>query len=340
MELWTLRYTHLYWSCTGIHIYSRTVLAAACIFITMKAIQIHSYGGPEVLQYEDAPDPQPGPGEVLIQVVAASVNPLDWKMRSGALAHLRPIQFPFILGWDVSGNVVSVGEGVTSFKRDDRVFGLLDTARNGGYAELVVAAEALLSPLSDGLDPVDAAAYPMVSLTGVELIENGLEAKAGQRVLVTGALGSVGRAAIYALKQIGAEAIAGVRASERDQASALDADGVVALDDPDDLKRAGPFDAVADTIGQAVTSKLLPYIRKGGLLATVVPPPPQPDAASGITAKPFFAKPNRALLDRIGKAAANGDFELPIAEDFPLSEARQAHTLGEKGAKGKILLTL
>jgi NADPH:quinone reductase-like Zn-dependent oxidoreductase len=305
----------------------------------MKAIQIHSYGDVNVLVEENIPDPRPGPGEVLIRVQSAGVNPLDWKIRSGALAHVMPVQFPFILGWDVSGTVESVRGGVDDFKPGDRVFGLLDNKRNGAYAELVVANAGLLSLLPGGLDPVDAGALPMVSLTGVSLVELGLESKAGQKVLVTGALGGVGRSAVFALQKLGAHPIAGVRASQRKEAAALQSD-VLALDDPEDLKRAAPFDGVADAIGGAVAASVLPFLRPGGVLATTVPPPPPPPEGSTAIAKPFWVKPNRAMLDRIGKAAAQGELVIPVAVRLPLSEVRQAHTLGENGVNGKILLVL
>jgi NADPH:quinone reductase-like Zn-dependent oxidoreductase len=306
----------------------------------MKAIQIHSYGDVDVLLYEDLADPQAGPGEVVIRVTAAALNPLDWKIRSGALAHAMPVQFPFILGWDVSGTIASVGEGVTEFHSGDRVFGLLDNKRNGAYAELVAASAGLLSFVPDGLDLVDAAAYPMVSLTGVSLVELGLGSQAGQKVLVTGALGGVGRSAIFALKSIGARAVAGVRASQREPAYELYPDEVIALDDPEELKRDGPFDGVADTIGGAVAAQVLPYVRSGGTLATVVPPPPQAAADSGVSSKPFWVKPNRAMLDRIGAAAVAGQLIQPIVHKFPLAEAKEAHALGQKGVTGKILLVV
>jgi NADPH:quinone reductase-like Zn-dependent oxidoreductase len=306
----------------------------------MKAIEIHSYGDAGVLLYEDVPDPRAGHGEVVIRVTAAGINPLDWKIRSGALAHAMPIPFPFILGWDVSGTVESVGEGVTEFRPGDRVFGLLDVKRNGAYAELVAASAAVLSRVPEGLNPIDAAAYPMASLTGVSLIELGLDSQAGQKVLVTGALGGVGRSAIFALKNLGARAVAGVRAAQREEARSLGAANVVALDDPEDLKRAGPFDGVADTIGGAVAAGMVAYIRSGGTLATVLPPPPAAPENSGITTKPFWVTPNPEMLNRIGAAAVAGELVLPIAHRFPLAQAGEAHRMGEKGVNGKMLLVV
>ncbi len=306
----------------------------------MKAIQIHSYGSPEVLTYEDVPDPRPGPGEVLIRVQAAGVNPIDWKKRSGALAQVMPMQFPAILGWDVSGTVAAVGAGVTEFKPGDQVFALLDPSKNGAYAELVVASAALLSLVPDGLDPVDAGGLPMVTMTGVSLVEVGLGSKAGQKVLVTGALGGVGRSAVFALQELGANIVAGVRGSQREEAANLLTDDVVALDDPADLQRVGPFDAVADTVGHEVALAMLKYVKTGGVLVTTVPPPPQAPENSGVTAKPFQVKPNRAMLDRIGKAAVQGKLAIPIAKKLPLAQAREAHELGEKGVNGKIVLVI
>ncbi len=304
----------------------------------MKAIQIHSYGDVDVLMYEDVPAPQPGPQEVLIRVKSVGVNPLDWKIRSGALAKIMPRSFPAILGWDVSGTINSIGEGVTEFHPGDEIVAHLDTSRNGAYAELVVANATLPSFLPQGLDISAAAGLPTVALTGIQLVETVLGSKPGQKVLVTGALGGVGRAAIFALKEIGSHVVAGVRGSQREEAAALHADDVVALDDPEDLKRAGPFDAVADTIGGGVASSLLAYIRSGGVLATTVPPAPQTAPDSGVTNKAFNMKPNRLMLDRILKAASDGELIIPLAQTFPLAEARKAHALGEKGVNGKILL--
>ena len=185
---------------------------------------------------------------------------------------------------------------------------------------------------------IDVLPAPLGAIYLDSLVELGFRSQPGQKVLVTGALGAVGRSAIFALHKTGAQPVAGVRASQRESAAGLHAADIVALDEPEDLKRAGPFDAVADTIGGAVAASVLAHVRSGGELATVVPPPPQAAPGSGVTAKPFWVKPSRAMLDRIGASAASGELVIPIVERLPLREARQAHTLGQKGGNGKILL--
>jgi len=174
----------------------------------MKAVVLHEYGGPEKLKLEDnVPDPQISGETVLIAAAAASVNPIDWKVRSGARQKDFPLTFPAILGRDVSGVVRAVGANVKHFKPGDRVLAL----SNKTYAELVAVADSDLTHLPDGLDLADAAAIPLIALTGEQLVRLATKVQKGQTVVVTGALGSVGRAAVHAAKKLGAQVIAGVR---------------------------------------------------------------------------------------------------------------------------------
>jgi NADPH:quinone reductase-like Zn-dependent oxidoreductase len=170
----------------------------------MKAVVVHQYGGPEVLKFEEYPDPAAGPGEVLVRVAATSVNPIDFKRRAGLTKDFYPINFPGLMGVDIAGTVVTVGPGVEGFSSGDRVFAMAaDT-----YAELCVVKAANLAKVPEGLDLFQAAALPLVTTTGNQLISaTGL--KAGQTVVVVGAAGNVGRSAIFTAKQRGAVVIAG-----------------------------------------------------------------------------------------------------------------------------------
>src|SRR5882762_5006749 len=160
----------------------------------MKAVGLHQYGGPEKLKFEDnVPDPQISGDTVLIAATAASVNPIDWKMRSGARQKDFPLSFPAILGRDVSGIVRAVGSNVHNFKVGDRV-AAFSTAT---YAQLVGVESSLVTHLPDGVDLVDAAAIPLISLTGDQLVRVATKLRQGQTILVSGALGSVGRAAVH-----------------------------------------------------------------------------------------------------------------------------------------------
>ena len=176
--------------------------------MAMKAIVVAGHGGPEVLEPADLPSPQPQPGEALLRILAAAVNPADGKWRAGLFESFAPLGFPHILGYDVAGEVIG-GEG---FAPGARVFGMLDPFRKGGYAEQVAVAADHLALVPDGLDLPTAAAIPTAGLTGLQMVERGLDLQAGQRLMLTGALGAVGRFALFAAKERGVHVTAAVRA--------------------------------------------------------------------------------------------------------------------------------
>jgi NADPH:quinone reductase-like Zn-dependent oxidoreductase len=299
----------------------------------LKAVQLHAYGGVDRLFYEDVPDPKPGAGEVLVKVAATSLNPVDWKLRRGDLKNRMPLQLPAILGRDVAGTVVSLGSGAQGFQPGDRVMGLVNRA----YAELLVAKAEDLTRIPDGLNTEDAAALPLVVLTGSQLIEDGVQAKPGQTVLVTGAVGNVGRAAVYVARKHGMKVIAGVKASQKKDAETLGADQVVAIDDVKTIAALGQVDAVADTVGHEVIHKLMPHIRLNGVLATVVGAPAGSEG-KGFHVQLVWAHPDSQRLHSLAEAVAKGEFSIPIARRMKLSQVREAQTIGEAGGVSKILL--
>src|SRR5271170_3904439 len=199
----------------------------------MRAVVLHEYGGPEKLKFEDnVPEPQIGGSTVLIETAAASVNPIDWKLRSGARQKDFPLSFPAILGRDVSGVVRAVGSNVKHFKAGERVLAL----SNATYSELVAVNDSDVTHLPDGVDLADAAALPLIALTGDQLVRYATNVQKGQVVLITGALGSVGRAAVHSAKKIGAQVIAGVRRKELEDARSLGVSDTLAIDDDDAIK--------------------------------------------------------------------------------------------------------
>jgi NADPH:quinone reductase-like Zn-dependent oxidoreductase len=302
----------------------------------MKAVVLHEYGGPEKLKLEDhVPDPQVSGDTVLIAAAATSVNPIDWKVRSGARHKDFPQTFPAILGRDVSGVVRAVGANVKHFKPGDRVLAL----SNKTYAELVAVPDSVLSHLPHGLDLVDAAAIPLISLTGEQLVRLATKVQKGQTVLVTGALGCVGRAAVHTAKKLGAQVIAGVRKKSLKDAESLGVAGVVAIDDDDAIASLGPVDAIADTVGGEVAAKLFKKIKPGGSFgyASVVP---EGMAALNptVTITRVFAKPDPSKVREFADDVRDGKFVLPIGRRLPLGSAGEAHALGEKGGVGKIVL--
>ena len=301
----------------------------------MKAVVLHEYGGPENLLYEDVPDPQFGDNEVLVQVRATSINPIDWKLRSGAAKARMPLDLPAILGRDLSGEVVDHGRNVTGFSKGMRVMALT----NRTYAQLTVANADLLAPIPDALSFEQAAALPLVTITGSQLIERAVKPIRGQTVLVTGALGSVGRTAVYVARQHGSRVFAGVRAAEREKAQQeLHADQVIAIDDEDEIAKLSELDSIADTVGGATIQKLMKTIRAGGVLGSVLG---VPDGANNykIRVEAFMAAPDATRLHQLADDVARGEFTIPIARTMKLAQIQQAQTIAEKGsAGGKIIL--
>jgi NADPH:quinone reductase-like Zn-dependent oxidoreductase len=302
----------------------------------MKAAVLNEYGGPEKLKFEEnVPDPLTGANTVLIAATAASVNPIDWKLRSGMLQKNVLLSFPAILGRDVSGIVRQVGANVKHFKPGDRVLALT----NKTYAELVAVDDSDVTHLPDGVDLADAAAIPLISLTGDQLVRLATNVQKGQVVLVTGALGSVGRAAVHTAKKLGAQVIAGVRGKELDDARALGVSGVLAIDDDQAIENFPLVDAIADTVGGDVASKLIARVKPGGSFgyATMLP---EGASAKNPTVKTerVNAKPDPSKVREFADDVRDGKFVLPIGRRLPLRDAAEAHALGEKGGIGKILL--
>ena len=300
----------------------------------MKAVLLHGYGDVTRFSYEDAPMPVPASGEVLAKTIAVSINPVDWKIRRGDLKERMPINFPAILGRDLSGEVLALGEGVTDLKIGEQVFGLVDHS----YAEYVVCKAGDIARIPDALDPIDAAALPLVLLTGAQVIEVGIHPRPGETILITGAMGGVGRTAVHVAKQHGVHVIAGVRPSQMQEAKALGADRIIALDDEKEIAGMPELDAVADMVGHETIDMILPHIRKNGVLATVLG---APESAKGrdLRVVAVWAQPDAARLEQLALEVVQGLFSIPINRKFKLSQIAEAHKLAEKGGIGKIVLT-
>ena len=302
----------------------------------MKAIVIHGYGGPEVLKYEDYADPVPGAGEVLVRVTASSVNPFDFKLRSGVFKEFIPLTFPAILGLDVSGTVESVGAGVNTFAKGDKVFAHAEQT----YAGLCVVNATELAKVPQGADLVSIAALPTVTTTGAQLASLALGGKSGAIVLVTGAIGSVGRSAVYTAKSRGATVIAGVLKRQLGAAQSVGADRVIALDDAAAVKSLELIDAVADTVNGETADQLIKKIKPGGIFASVLGPPSTAANYPAVEVKPMQVSPDPGTLLTMAEAVQKGAFSIPLGQQFPLQDAGQAHAAAEKGSAGKILLLL
>jgi NADPH:quinone reductase-like Zn-dependent oxidoreductase len=301
----------------------------------MKAVVLYEYGDIDNLQYEtNQPEPPFGSNEVRVRVRATSINPIDWKLRSGAARSRFPLKLPAILGRDLAGEVVDLGAEVKNFKKGDRVMALT----NATYAEFTTVSADIVALIPGGLSFEQAAALPLVLTTGSQLIERAVQVQPGWIVLVTGAVGGVGRTAVHVARKHGAHVIAGVKSSQRDEAAKLEAERIVALDDDKDIATLHDLDAIADTVDGETIAKLLPAIKPGGVLGSVLG---QPKAAEGrnIQVNAIMVQPDARRLYELAQDIADGEFTIPIAKVFRLEEARKAQDFAEHGhPNGKVLM--
>ncbi|WP_420348201.1 NADP-dependent oxidoreductase [Pelagibius sp.] len=305
----------------------------------MKAVRIHSYGEPEVLRFEEAPDPTPGPDEVVVDVHAAGINPLDWKIRSGALAGLMPLPLPAILGWDIAGIVAAVGAAVTNFRPGDAVFGMIPIGRPGAYAERATLPESALAPLPPELTPIEAAAVPVVGLAAHQLVNGPGDLRPGQTVLVLGAAGNVGRLCLALAALRDARVWAAATARDLEHADLPDHVQYLATD-KSGLDAAPPsVDLLIDTVGGPLLERAIAWVRPGGRVVSTVQPPQIP-AGMAVEGQMLQVTPDRAALEQLGKLFAEGQLPLPEITTYGLSEAAKAHAAAAAGQTGKLVLVV
>jgi NADPH:quinone reductase-like Zn-dependent oxidoreductase len=300
----------------------------------MKAVVIRKYGGPEELKFEDFPDPVLAAGEVLVKTFATSINPFDLKIRSGAVKDRVPLEFPAILGLDVSGTVAAVGPGVKSFTVGDKVFAQATKC----YATLCAVKADELAKLPAGMDLAPAAAIPTVTNTGAQLADLAHSNGTKETVLVLGAVGNVGRSTVYRLKERSATVIAGVLKKQVSDAKKIGADVVVALDDDKEIEGLPTLDAIADTISGPNAAKVVRKLKSGGVFASVLGAPPNASERPDIVVKTMFVKNDAKMLVEMARAVQSGELSIPMGKSFPLKDASAAHAAAEAGSPGKILL--
>lgn len=299
----------------------------------MKAARIHETGGPDVLSVEEVDTPEPGEGELLVRVKAASVNPVDWKYRRGDV----PSELPITPGRDVAGTVeISRAD---AFAEGDAV---LANVPGGGYAEFAAAAAHSAARKPDALTWEQAAALPVAGMTAWQALfdRGGLEA--GQTALIAGAAGGVGHLAVQFAKHAGARVIGTGSARNRDFVLGLGADEYVDYTEQDVSEAVSGVDVAFDTVGGETTEALVPTVREGGAVVTIASAPPEESArARGVRAELLVMSPDPEQLARIAGLVAEGAVEVEIAEVIPFSEARRAHEISESGhVRGKLVLTV
>jgi NADPH:quinone reductase-like Zn-dependent oxidoreductase len=306
----------------------------------MKAVRIHGYGNADVLKYEDAPLPDIAPNDVLVQVVATSVNPVDWKIREGYLQQMIPYQFPLTLGWDVSGVVEAVGSKVTRFKPGDDVFSRPDIRRNGTYAEYVAIREDELAHKPKTISHVEAATLPLAGIAAWEAIVTTAKVAAGQRVLIHAASGGVGSIAVQLAKSRGAYVIA--TTSEKNQAlvRSIGADEVIDYRVLKFEEVVREMDVVLDTIGGQVQEASWSVLKPGGILVSIISTPSEEKAkALGVRSAFLFIQSNAAILSQLAALVESGKLRPIVGAEFALKDIAKAHALSQSGhAVGKIAL--
>ena len=306
----------------------------------MKAARIHAYGASSEIRIEDAPLPTLAPDDVLIRVVATSVNPVDWKIRKGYLKAMIPYAMPLTMGWDVSGIVEDIGTAVTLFKRGDAVFSRPDIARNGAYAEFVAVRESEIAFKPATISHVEAASLPLVSITAWEALFTTANLTAGQRVLIHAGAGGVGSIAVQLARAKGAHVTATASAGKVALVKSLGADAVIDYHAQDFASVAKDMDVVFDTIGGAVQEKSWGVLKPGGMLVSITDKPSEDRAkAEGKRSAFIFIGPNAAILTDLGQMVDLGQVRPLIAAEYGLNDTAKAQDFSEAGrATGKVVI--
>ncbi|WP_208611542.1 NADP-dependent oxidoreductase [Streptomyces bungoensis] len=308
---------------------------------TMRAISQDVLGGPEVLKEVTVERPTPRPNEVLVRVRAAGVNPTDWKHRATGGFLGEP---PFVLGWDVSGEVAATGIGVAAFRPGDEVFGMLPYPfGHGSHAEYVIAPVRALTHKPAAIDHVQAGALPLVSLTAWQALTEHAGLRSGQRVLIHAAAGGVGHVAVQIAKALDAYVIGTASAGKHDFLREIGVDEAVDYRSTDFTQAVRDVDVVLDTLGGETSVRSLEVLRPGGIVVSILPVGGQDflDEAErlGVRAVRMLVDADRAGMREVARMAEAGQLKATIAGTFPLAEAAKAHELGDTGrTTGKLVL--
>jgi len=303
----------------------------------MKAAFIERHGGPEVLKFGEMPDPVASAGEVLVDIVAASVNGADWKVRegkSGQLAH-----FPYILGRDFSGVVSAIAAGVGDLRVGDEVFGVCDVGQEGAYAEKIAIKAAIVARKTDDLSHVDAAALALAGLTAICTVEDALKLKAGETILIQGGAGGVASFAIQLAKHLGARVITTASRSNHDYLREIGADEIIDYNAEDFTRVVSGCDAVFDTVGGDVAQRSFAVLKPGGRAAFIASgaQAPKPGRSDVVAIRPSVGR-DRPHLERIVALVAAGAVRPAEVTRYKLSEAVAAHEVSQsRHFRGKLV---
>jgi NADPH:quinone reductase-like Zn-dependent oxidoreductase len=305
----------------------------------MKAVYLERFGAPDVLQFGELADPVTGPGEVLVDVAAASVNAADWKFRSGQYARHAATKFPLIPGRDFSGTVSALGSGVEDPKMGDAVFGVLDIGREGTYTEKLAIKAAIVAKKPPTLSHIEAAAVALTGLTAVNSVADTLKLQRGETILIQGGAGGVAGFAIQFAKHLGARVITTTSAANRDYVLGLGADEVIDYNAQDFTKIVSGCDAVFDTVGGEVAQKSFEILKPGGRAAFIASgvEAPKPTRTDVVALRPPVER-SRQAMERIANLVQTGAVRPPVVKIYQLSQAVDAHRLSEsRHFRGKLV---
>jgi NADPH:quinone reductase-like Zn-dependent oxidoreductase len=307
----------------------------------MKAVRIHRFGSPEVLSLEEVPKPEPGSGEVLVQVKAAGVGPWDALVRSGKSALPQPL--PLTLGSDLSGVIDSAGPGVEPLKAGDEVFGVTNERFTGAYAEYALAKASMIAPKPKSLNHTHAASVPVVAVTAWQMVFDYAQVEKGQFVLVHGGAGNVGAFAVQWAKRAGAVVIATASAEDEGYVHRLGADGVMDYRATRFYERLKDVDVVLDTVGGETLERSYEIIKRGGIIVSSAARPSKDSAEQcGVRALFFLVEVTRERLENIAQLIDAGQLRTEVGEVLWLNEARQGHQMleGAPHRRGKIVIKI
>ena len=299
----------------------------------MKAVQLQAFGDVDQFKLADVADPVAGAGQVVIRVAASGLNPVDLYARQGYLQQYYPMTLPAVLGIDAAGTITAVGPGVTGFAVGDKVIAHLPIDGKGAHAELAPVPVAGLAKLPAGVSFEQGATLPLVGLTARQSVD-ALEVKAGDRVLVSGALGAVGRAAVQYLKELGAVPVAGVRAARLAEGKALAGEAV----DIDQPPASPSFSKAVSTAGP-VADKVFGFVKDGGAIASAVQTPEGANPGERVKVAQIMGHDDPAMLQKIADAAGRGELKLPVAQTFKLGQLGEAHKALAANPPGKVIVT-
>ena len=315
----------------------------------MRAAVIDSYGGPDRLRIGEMEAPQPGPGQLLVRVRAAGVNPVDWKIRRGSLRMILPAKFPLVLGYDIAGEVEAIGPEVARFEPGDPVYAMLDSRHGGGYAEYALVGESAAAPKPERLSFEEAAAIPLAGLTALQALRNKGELAEGERVLVNGAAGGVGHFAVQIAAALGGRVVAVASGRNQDFVRELGAERAISYEEEDFTRDEETFDVVFDAVGKSSFQDCELILGDGGVYVTTTPGPS--DILRGVVSSVaglfgparrsrwVSVRPSGDDLAFLGRLADLGRIRPVIDQVFPLEQIREAHEMSEAGhVRGKIVV--